>query len=579
MLNESSDAETASTMKLVLLQSGKAIPYPIPQGPTILGRHPDCGIQLESNMVSRQHAQVDRNGDTVQIQDLKSGNGVFVNGKRIEAATPWLLTHRDRIKIGPTLFRFEDDEANSSESTIKFNVDMTDDSDVSSTIMGSSAAGGYGLLDVRPEAKLKAVLEISRSLAGTVDLQKLLPRILDTLFEIFPQADRGCILLKDDASGQLRPAAQKHRREDDDATVKLSRTILKKVFDDKAGILSADAANDSRFDASESISSLTIRSMMCVPMLDLSGQPAGVINIDTQNPVNRFNESDLDLLNAIASQAALTFESARLMASYMQKQKQDSEMRIASDVQHALLPSSMPKVKGYEFFASYDAAQAVGGDYYDVIELPDNKVCVSFGDVAGKGVPGALIMSRMSSAVQSTMAFTTDVAEAIEAINKHMCHSMVEGRFVTYLLIVIDLTTNEMTLANAGHMSPLIRCVDGTVEEFDEETIGIPVGIMEDYPYEVVSRRLNVGETIVLITDGVDEAMDPDGNLYGKERVREFVQNNAPKSESMGRTLLADVRKHANGRAQNDDITIMTFGRTEGGGKDTAPMMELDKES
>lgn len=560
-------------MKLVLLQSGKAIPYPLVVGATVLGRHPDCTIQLESNMVSRQHARVDRKGNAVQVEDLNSGNGVLVNGKRIAPATPTPLKHGDRVKIGPTLFRFENDQVPAADSTVKFNVDMTDDDDVS-TIMGSSVAGGYGVLAVRPEEKLKAVLEISRSLAGTVDLEKLLPRILDTLFEIFPQADRGCVLLKDTESGKLLPAAQKHRREDDDATVKLSRTILKRVLDEKTSILSADAASDSRFDASESISSLTIRSMMCVPMLDLAGEPAGVINIDTQNPVNRFNESDLDLLNAIASQAALSYESARLMTSFMQKQKQDSEMRIASSVQHALLPGSLPEISGYDFFASYDAAQAVGGDYYDVIELPGNKVCVSFGDVAGKGVPGALIMSRMSSAVQSTMSFTSDVAEAITAINKHMCHSMVEGRFVTYLLMIIDLDTNVLTLSNAGHMSPLIRCVDGTVEEFDDETIGIPVGIMDDYPYEVVSRQLNIGETIVLITDGVDEAMDPEGNLYGKQRVREFVQNSPPQTEALGRTLLADVRTHANGRAQNDDITIMTFGRTDGG-KDTAPMMEV----
>ena len=290
--------------------------------------------------------------------------------------------------------------------------------------------------------------------------------------------------------------------------------------------------------------------------------------------MHRFNESDLDVLNAIASQAAMSYESARLMTSFMQKQKQDSEMRIASNVQHALLPASMPKIEGYDFFASYDAAQAVGGDYYDVIELPGNKVCVSFGDVAGKGVPGALIMSRMSSVVQSTMSFTSDVNEAMAAINKHMCHSMVEGRFVTYLLMIIDLDTHSMTLSNAGHMSPLIRCTDGTVEEFDDETIGIPVGIIDDYPYEVVSRTLNIGETIVLITDGVDEAMDPDGNLYGKERVREFVQNSPPQTEALGRSLLADVRKHANGRAQNDDITIMTFGRMDGG-KDTDSMPQL----
>ena len=110
-------------------------------------------------------------------------------------------------------------------------------------------------------------------------------------------------------------------------------------------------------------------------------------------------------------------------------------------------------------------------------------------------------------------------------------------------------------------MSPLIRKPDGSVEEFDDSTIGIPVGIMEGYPYEVVERDIEAGEMFVLITDGVDEAMDPDGGLYTKERVRDFVRDGSPDPEELGRALLTDVRRHANGRPQNDDITIMTFGR------------------
>jgi serine phosphatase RsbU (regulator of sigma subunit) len=142
-----------------------------------------------------------------------------------------------------------------------------------------------------------------------------------------------------------------------------------------------------------------------------------------------------------------------------------------------------------------------------------------------------------------------------------MCDNAVEGRFVTYVLVVIDLKAHTMSLVNAGHMSPLIRRVDGTVDEFHEETIGIPVGILEDYPFEVVERTLEPGETVVIYTDGVDEAMNPQGELYGKERVFEFVKNGAPKADELGKALLADVRKHADGRPQNDDITIMTFGR------------------
>lgn len=557
--------------RLVLLQGGEATAYPLKDFPVQIGRHPDCGIQLDSNMVSRYHAVFEQPGTDVTLNDLGSGNGSFVNGRKIEG--PTVLKNGDRIKFGPLLLRFEAEApaptSNPAARTEQmasvpqggaFAVDLSGEDD-GSTIMGSVDAAGFGVLSVRPEEKLKRILEISKELAGTIDLQTLLPKILDTLFKIFPQADRGSVLLKDQNSDKLIPAAQKHRQGGRDETVRLSRTILNKVLTEKTAILSADAANDERFDASESISSLTIRSMMCVPMLDLDGNPSGVINLDTQNALRKFTKEDLDLLLAVAGQAALTFESARLLTSYLQKQKQDSEMNVANGVQRALLPDVLPSVDGYQMFASYDAAQAVGGDYYDCFKLSDTKVCISFGDVAGKGVPGALIMSRMSSCVQSTMQFTHDVEKAITAINNHMCHKMVEGRFVTYVLGVLDTETNVVTLVNAGHMSPLIRKTDGSMDEFDENAIGVPIGIMEDYPYEVVSRKLEPGEMVVLITDGVDEAMDPEGELYTKDRVVNFVAKNTGNAEELGKDLLADVRKHANGRDQNDDITIMTFSR------------------
>ena len=432
--------------------------------------------------------------------------------------------------------------------------------------MGASApaGGGFGMLEVQPEAKLKAVIEITRALAGETELNKMLPAILNTLFTVFPQADRGCILLEDADTKKMVPRAFKHRREGEDATVRLSRTILKKVLTDKTGILSADAANDAQFDASESISNLEIRSMMCVPMLSKAGEPIGVINIDTQNPVSQFTEEDLDLLMTVASQGALTYENALLMKTYLEKQKQDGEMRIAQDVQKALLPDVLPKVDGCKFYASYDSAQAVGGDYYDAFQFDDGKVVLSFGDISGKGVPGAIIMSRMSSCVQSTLQFThNDPLEAVNAINTHMCANAAEGRFVTYNFILLDPTTNEVQLVNAGHMSPMIYKPDGSIDEFPEDSIGLPIGVMEDYPYELEKRIINPGEIVVLFTDGVDEAMDPDGNLYTLEKMRDFVKGCPHNVEELGKALLADVRRHANGRPQNDDITIMVFGRTE----------------
>lgn len=547
--------------RLVLLKEGQAIPFDLTAWPVRLGRHPDCTVQLDSNMVSRFHAQLVRKGDKVLLEDLESGNGSFLNGKQLAPSTPTALKDGDRIKLGPIKLRFEDETGTSTDSQFGSTIGLELNDDASSTIMGSAAAGGYGLLDVRPEDKLKGILKINRALAGTVQVQDISPKILEALFEIFPQADRGSILMKDDPNMPLKPVAQKLRDQGSDESVRLSRTILERVLEEKAGILSADASSDQRFSASESISSLTIHSMMCVPLLDHQEQPFGVINLDTQNPMKRFNDDDLQLLLAVASQAANAYENARLLISFLEKQKADKEMSIAMGVQRALLPEKLPTVEGYQFYASYDAAQAVGGDYFDCFMIGEDKVCVSFGDVAGKGVPGALIMSRIASAVQNTMSFTDDVGLAIQRINAHMCHNMVEGRFVTYILGVIDLKTNIITLTNAGHMSPVIKKLDGSIEEFSDDIIGIPIGIMDGYPYEVVQRQIDPGDIFTLITDGVDEAMDPDGNLYSKDRVVEFIRNGSRDPEQLGKDMLADVRSHANGRAQNDDITIMVFGR------------------
>ncbi len=555
--------------KLILLQEGAATPFDLTEPATTIGRRPDCTVQVQSDMVSRKHAQVLSCDGQFVLEDLGSGNGSFVNGQRIEQPTP--LVHDDRIKLGPILFRFEGDQAPEDsqadrptqvrDSPLADVVDITND-DSGSTIMGTlDTAGGFGLLDVQPQAKLKAVLDISRSLAGTVDWNSLLPKILDTLFEIFPHADRGCILIRDESTGNMVPRAIKHRRDSEDDSVKLSRTILNTVLEQKKAILSADAASDSRFEASESITNLTIRSMMCVPLLGLSGDAMGAINIDTQNPLAQFRKDDLDLMIAVAGQAALSIDGARLLSTYVEKQKQDNEMRIAANVQRALLPDHLPELDGYEFFASYEAAQAVGGDYYDIFPLNNGKYCLAFGDVAGKGVPASLVMSRLASVVRSTFQHVDEADEAVSQINDHMCAKAVEGRFVTFVATLLDPASHSISVVNAGHMSPMVRKLDGTIEELPAGTVGIPLGVLEGFSYESIQRTLDPGDTVVIYTDGVSEAMNHDSELYGLERLREFVSQGPVHADELGKAVRTDVKKHADGREQNDDITMMVFGR------------------
>ncbi|MCA9141548.1 MAG: SpoIIE family protein phosphatase [Planctomycetales bacterium] len=585
---------------LIVVEQGKKTLFDLQPGANLIGRHPDCHIEIVQASVSGKHAAIYGENGSFFIEDTGSRNGTFVNKQQI--TTRVKLNHNDMIQFGDAVSKFEQPEAAVASAPVAppapvaaptpvaaapravpsqpaapapkapatagtvdgamfGTISLDDDSEEDTNITGQMAGQGrFGILDTNPEAKLKAVLEISNSLAGEVDLNVLLPKILDTLFSIFTYADRGCILLKNE-KGEMVPKAMRHRREGEDASVRLSRTIINKVLTDKCGVMSADASLDDAFSGSQSIADLKIRSMMCVPLLGLDSEPLGVLSIDSQNPLGQFGQDDLEILMTVAGQAALSYENARLMQSYAQKMKQDGELVIAQTVQRALLPTTFPQVEGYEFYASYDSAQAVGGDYFDVFPLPDGKVVLSFGDVAGKGVPGALIMSRMSSCVQSTIRHVTDLEEAICAINDHMCDSAVEGRFVTYILAIVDPATHTFKLSNAGHMSPIIRRASGEVEQFDEELVGPPIGVVDGYPFDTETKSLEPGDLIVLFTDGVDEAMNYQDEFYGGDRLLEFVKNGPAKADELGKALLADVRKHANGRPQNDDITIMTFGR------------------
>jgi len=554
-------------VRVILLTDHETV-YDLTEFPAKLGRHPSCRVAIDSGMVSRFHAQIIQKDDNYFLEDLGGANGTFVNAHQVakESIYPAPLCSGDRIKLGPIKLRFETSQPISDFATgtvvaEEGGVEFCDTD--GSSIMGSASASGFGAFQVRPEEKLKGILRINQALAGQVDPARIAPLILDTLFDIFPQADRGSILTKSPSSDRFIPIAQKKRDEGNDESVRISRTIMTKVIEEKTGILSADAANDDRFSASESISNLTIRSMMCVPMLDLQQRAFGIINLDTQNPAKSFRDEDLELLLAVATQASTAWENMRLAETAAESKKREDEMRIAKGVQGSLLPAELPVVDGYTFYASYDAAQAVGGDYFDCFLLGEDqsKICFSFGDVAGKGVPGALIMSRIASAVQNTMKFTNDVVVAIRHINNHMCHNMAAGRFVTFVLGVIDLKTHRMSIANAGHYSVVVRKPGGSLEEIGKDQIGIPVGIMEDYDYDVVTRDISPGETFLLRTDGVDEAMAPNSDLYTTERAIELFAKATGSAADIGRALLADVRKHADGRAQNDDIAIMVFGR------------------
>jgi serine phosphatase RsbU (regulator of sigma subunit) len=539
----------------------------------VIGRLPSCDVVLEMGSVSRQHCQILRIGEEFYVEDLGARNGSFVNGQRVEGRRK--LADGDELKVGDALFRFyaaapEAAAAGgrppgmSSNSSWAELIDEEKAETPSSTIMSKIDAGSGATLrvSVNPEAKLKALIEISKSLASSLGEEQVLQKILDSLFRVFPQADRGFIILRESPSSPLIPKAVKYRRHDQDDTVRVSRTVVNQVMATKEAILSADAASDSRFSMSESIADFRIRSMMCVPLINSEGDSIGILQIDTLDQRSRFQEDDLEVLVSVASQAAFSIENAQLHQQAIWQESLKRDLSLARQVQQGFLPRQTPEIAGYEFFHFYEPASQVGGDFFDYILLPGNRLAVIVADVSGKGVAAALLMAKVTSEARYQLVSSNQPAEAVNRLSQAFASYGWSERFVTFVMAVVDYVRHEVVLVNAGHMAPLLRRTDGTVAAVAEHISGVPLGVDPDWEYEEFHFTLQPGEILTAFTDGFSEAENVKRELYGMERLVKQVAGPVKGVTELGQRILSDVKQHASSHRQSDDMCLLCFGRT-----------------
>lgn len=534
----------------------------------VMGRHPDCDIVLDVGAVSRQHAKIVREGERYFIEDCNSRNGTFVNEERIAARHP--LTDQDEIKICDLVFSFHSAQPRpgglgqtlTAEQLVAIDEERAPGS---STIMSkvAIATGSGGLrVSANPEVKLKALLEIGRNLGRALRLEEVLPKLLDSLFTIFLQADRGFVLLKEPGTGRMIPKAVKHRREGAEDQIRISRTILNGVIQSKEAILSADAATDSRFGMSESIADFHIHSIMAAPLLDSEGEVLGVIQIDTLDQRRRFNHDDLEVLASVSYQAAMAVENAQLHERRLQEEVLQRELGLAHTVQLGLLPAGPPSLEGYEFHDFYEPAKHLGGDYFDYIPLPNNRFVMALGDVSGKGIAASLLMARLSADARYTFATYDQPADAVARLNCSFCQSRWEGRFITFVVAILDLTKHEICLVNAGHLLPLLCHPNGEIEEVTEDTGGLPLGIDSDSQYGHCHVKLQPGDSLIFYTDGIPDAINAKGEYYTADRLKlllpDMIRSLGPKpaAESPAREVLREVRQFVAGYAQADDMCM-----------------------
>lgn len=301
------------------------------------------------------------------------------------------------------------------------------------------------------------------------------------------------------------------------------------------------------------------RLLMAVP-LAIKSDLFGVLLVEEAEGARRFRARRFEIINGIAQQAALAIQNDRLQQEMVMRERLETEVQLARQIQQAFIPEHLPEHPEWELAARWKTARQVGGDFYDVIELPNRKLGLFIADVADKGMPAALFMALTRTLVRAAVFETPSPAEALRRVNDLLMPDTRQGMFVTAVYAVLDQETGEFTYANAGHNPPLWIRADGQLEKLTRT--GVALGVVESGLMSQKTIRLAAGESILLYTDGLTEAFSPEGELFGEERLLEAIRSDgvSPADELLD-NVEAKVNEFIGTRPPSDDLTMLVVRR------------------
>jgi serine phosphatase RsbU (regulator of sigma subunit) len=520
-------------------------------GTLTFGRSAGSDVIIADQSMSRQHARITARDDGWIVEDLGARNGTFVNGVRIDGPTP--IAPGDVLKMGASLIRLTEPGVTPepggalgmghlSSSIFRRVSDITGDLD-------RDAAA-----PARMAARLKALNDFHRAMAEPISLDALLDQLLDRLFATL-HPEEGVILLRQ-PDGTMTTAASR-RLPGAKGDLLVSRRLVSEVVDKATAALVSDIEFDERFAGSHSIVGSGIRSILAAPIGDAAGC-AGMVAIYSRASVRRFSEEDLELLVSLASAAALRIRNVALAEEAASRRVQDRELALAHDIQMAMLPRHFAQRPEVDAAAALIPARAVGGDLYDFF-VTGHSLWFIVADAAGKGVSAALFMAVTRTLFRAIAQDDVAVATVVEKMNAELARDNERQFFVTALVGRMDLQSGEVTLVSAGHPAPLHGSSTLPPRVLPMAN-GVSLGILEDACYAEVRLMLAHGDVLVLFTDGVTEAVNNSGALFGDKRLLETFRAHAVKSSSeIVTNVVAAVNDYASGAPQEDDITVLAL--------------------
>ena len=524
--------------------------------PFRIGRQPESDLIIRDSRASRAHARILAEHGEYVIEDCGSRHGTYINGKRI---TRQVLRNSDRIEMGAQdsyqlIFALDGAE-------LKRLVDQMGASDNAAPAQAVGANLG----------KLRAILDLARTLQSSFSVDDVLASVVDTALAI-TGAERGFLMLRAGAGLETRVARHRRGHHLHDSDLRVPREVLHRALQHRRELLSMnfDPLGGDETRPQNSVADLELRSVICVPlvrirtgqgdatsMLATGSETVGVLYMDSRLMAADLTGGNRELLQTLAIEASTVLENARLLVEERAKQQMEEELGLARTIQQSLLPGKLPVEGWLRAAGSSVASHEVGGDYYDVAPVDPHCWSIVVADVSGKGVGSALLASLLQGALITGTGVPEALGRRVARLNRFLLDRTGGEKYAT-LFYSLFHDDGRLSYVNAARCPPMVIRANG--ERLELEATGMPVGLMEGAEFMVESLQLAPGDHVVIYSDGVTEAQNRNSEFFGKKRLRDIVNAHAEEScVAIHDAIQEGVAAFTEGAAQSDDITVVVL--------------------
>jgi len=534
----------------------------------VVGRSSEADLQVDDKYLSRKHANLVFQDDGWWVEDLGSRNGTRLNGDYVEERTR--LKPGDELRLCQSSIIFDPEEARAvepsgSSDTAGQHTQFLSASELTQLGSPQLTASLDSVDALRGQAQRLHILnDIHRVLGQSMELDKVLDLILDSAFDTLHPEEALIFLQQTD--GSYERVAQRSASKVD-AEHLYSATLLREVAEKGMAALVTDTGEDKRFKPGESILSFGITSLVAAPLLDVEGS-LGMIALTSTRGTDIFGHEDLELLVSLASIAAMRIRNVALAQKAAEEAAErgrlEEELSLARQIQVALLPSLLPVVEGYELYGGNIPSRGVSGDYYTVIERAEGEEFVLMvADVSGKGMAASLLTFSLEALAAGLIDNGQPTDEICSRVCRRLYKRTLPAKYATMFLAQLKPRNHTLHYTNAGHNPGLLVRNDGNVEQLSSDQAGgPPVGLIPEGTYSREKVRLEPGDLLVLYTDGITEASDPEDEEYGTDRLAKISKRRRQDDlELLAEAIQRDLDTFTRGVPYADDRTLLLLRR------------------